>query len=59
MVDASSDSVGIGQATPSAFFHIKAGTSSKAPFKLASGTNLTTPEAGAIEWDGTNLAFTV
>ena len=26
--------------------------------KLTSGVNLTTPEAGAVEYDGTNLFFT-
>lgn len=29
-----------------------------APLKLTSGTNLTTPEEGAIEFDGTNLYYT-
>ena len=35
-----------------------AGTTSAAGFILASGTNLTTPAAGAVEFDGTNLYFT-
>jgi hypothetical protein len=35
-----------------------AGTISAAALKLASGTNLTTPQAGAIEFDGTSLFFT-
>ncbi len=45
---------------PTATLHISPGTAaaSTAPFKLTSGTNLTTPEAGAIEFDGTNLYFT-
>lgn len=30
-----------------------------APFKMTAGTNLTTPEAGAIEFDGTNLFITI
>ena len=40
--------------------HIVGGTAvaSTAPLKLTAGTNLTTPEAGAIEFDGTNLFFT-
>lgn len=48
--------LGIGQSTPTAVLHLKAGTStaSTAPLKFASGTNLATPEAGAMEYDGTN-----
>ena len=49
--------MGIGVAAPSAIIHLKAGTAtaSTAPIKLTSGTVLTTPEAGAIEFDGTNF----
>lgn len=49
--------IGNGLTNPTAILHLKAGTAtaSTAPLKLASGTNLTTPEAGAIEYDGTNL----
>lgn len=38
----------------------RAGTTSAntAPIKLTSGTNMTTAETGAIEYDGTNLFFT-
>jgi len=36
----------------------KAGTTSAAGLILASGTNLTTPAAGAVEFDGSNLYFT-
>jgi hypothetical protein len=52
--------VGIGTTTPSAVLHLKAGTASAntAPLKFTAGTNLTTPEAGAMEFDGTNLYFT-
>ncbi len=51
--------MGIG-VTPTAVLHLKAGTASAntAPLKLTAGTNLTTPEAGAVEWDGTNLYIT-
>ena len=35
-----------------------AGTSSQAPIVLTSGTNLTTPVAGAIEFDGSNYYIT-
>lgn len=47
--------------TPTARLHLPAGTAaaSTAPLKLTAGTNLTTPENGAFEFDGTNLYFTV
>jgi hypothetical protein len=54
-------SVGIAYTTTAtAKLHIGAGsaTAATAPIKLNSGTNMTTPEAGAIEWDGTNLYIT-
>lgn len=46
--------------TPTAKIHIGAGTASAstAPFKYTSGTNLTTPENGAKEYDGTNEFLT-
>jgi hypothetical protein len=46
--------------TATARLHIAAGTAtaSTAPIKLTSGTNLTTAEAGAFEYNGTNLFFT-
>lgn len=52
--------VGIGTTTPTAKLHLPAGTASAstAPLKLTSGTLLTTPEAGAIEYDGTHLYWT-
>jgi len=37
---------------------LPAGTASIAPVKLTSGTNLTAPVLGAIEFDGNNLYFT-
>src|SRR3990167_7260341 len=45
-------SVGIGAATPTAVLHLKAGTATAntAPLKFTSGTLLTTPEAGAMEF---------
>ena len=51
---------GIGTTSPTAVLHLKAGTATAntAPIKLTSGTNLTTPENGALEYDGTNLYFT-
>lgn len=53
--------VGIGQSNPAAVLHIKAGTTSAstAPIKLTSGSLMTTPEAGAIEFDGTHFYGTV
>lgn len=51
--------LGIGIA-PTAVLHLKAGTASAntAPLKFASGTNLTTPEAGVVEYDGSGLYIT-
>ena len=45
---------------PTARLHIAAGTAGAgtAPLKLTAGPVNTTPEAGAIEFDGTNLYFT-
>ena len=55
----SSGNVGIG-VTPTAELHIAAGAAaaSSAPLKFTSGTNLTTPEAGAVEYDGTIVSST-
>lgn len=52
--------VGVGLTTITAQLHLQAGTAtaSSAPLKLTAGTNLTTPENGAFEYDGTNLYFT-
>jgi len=52
--------VGIGVTGPTAVLHLKAGTAtaSTAPLKFTAGTDLTTAEAGAFEYDGTNLHFT-
>lgn len=46
--------------TPTAWVHIGAGAAgtNSAPLKLTAGTNMTTPENGAFEYDGTNLYFT-
>ena len=58
--DLATDHVGIGVESMTAVLHLKAGTSEagSAPLKLTAGSLLTTPEAGAIEFDGTNLYFT-
>lgn len=52
--------VGIGTATPLAYLAIAAGTASSgfAPLKFTSGTNLTTAEAGAVEYNGTTMFST-
>ena len=52
LLNDSGGNVGIGQATPTAYLHLKAGTAtaSTAPIKLTSGTLNTTPEAGTIEF---------
>ena len=48
-----SGSVGIATTNPTARLHIGVGTAGRAPLKLSAGTNITTAEAGAIEYDGT------
>ncbi len=52
--------IGIGQTSPTASLHVQAGTATAgtSPVKLTAGTNLTTPEAGAVEYDGHKLYFT-
>lgn len=56
----STGKVGLNLVTnPTAWLHLPAGTAAAntAPLKLSSGINLTTPEAGAAEYDGTDLFF--
>lgn len=50
----------IGTHTPTAYLHIKAGTAtvSTAPLKFITGVNLTTPEAGSMEFSSSILYFT-
>ena len=57
----SGGNVGIGTDTPTAILHLKAGTAtaSTAPLKFTTGTNLTTAEAGAIEFTTDDLFFTI
>ncbi len=52
--------VGIGVSSPTAKLHLSAGsvTAGTAPIKMTSGSLMTTPEAGAIEFDGTNIYYT-
>jgi hypothetical protein len=52
--------VGIGVLAPTADLHLAAGTggANTAPLKFNLGINLAAPEAGAVEYDGTNMYFT-
>ena len=58
MVISAEGNVGIGVTSPTAALHIKAGTSSSASLKLTSGTLLTSPQSGTIEYDGFNFYTT-
>ena len=53
--------IGIGVTAPTAALHLKAGTAtaSTAPLKFTSGTLLTTPEAGAVEFTGSDYWVSV
>ncbi|NHN26841.1 hypothetical protein FIA58_014240 [Flavobacterium jejuense] len=52
--------VGVGMLDPSAKLNLPAsdGSLNSAPLKFTVGTNLVTPEEGAMEYDGNNLYFT-
>lgn len=54
-------SSGLGVTTPTAKLHIAAHTTSAgtAPIKLTSGTAMTTPEDGALEYHSSHLYFTI
>jgi hypothetical protein len=56
-----SGKVGFGLTSPTALLHLKAGTATAntAPLKFTSGVKLTTPEAGTIEFDGTDFFITI
>ena len=58
MFIASSGAVGIGTVVPTAKLQLGAGTSSIAPLKITSGTLVTSPQAGAVEYDGFNFYVT-
>ncbi len=49
--------MGIGLTSPTAYLHLKAGTASAntAPLKFTTGVLNTTPENGAVEFDGTHF----
>lgn len=50
-----------GQTAPTAALHLPAGTASAetAPLKFTTGTAMTTPEDGALEYHGSHLYFTI
>lgn len=54
------NTLGVGTVAVTAKVHVAAsnGEASTAPIKLTAGTNLVTPEDGAIEFDGTSLYVT-
>lgn len=60
MVITHTGNVGVGEPDPTGVIHLKAGTAAAgtAPLKLTTGVNLTTPEAGAIEYDGDYIYYT-
>ncbi|MEX2138201.1 MAG: glycosyl hydrolase family 28-related protein [Pirellulales bacterium] len=49
----------VGAASSSALLHLGAGTATLPPLRLSSGTLLTSPAAGAVEWDGSKLYLTL
>lgn len=53
--------VGIATLNPTAWLTLPAGTagSGRSPLKFVSGTNLTTPEDGAVEYNGTHFYITI
>jgi len=55
------NNLGVGLTSASAYLHLKAGTATAntAPIKLNTGTALTTPEDGAIEYHGSHIYFTI
>lgn len=59
--DASTDSIGINNSAPAntVAMDFGAGTTTRAPYKYTSGTNLTTPVDGAKEFNGSNEFLTV
>lgn len=50
--------VGVGVLNPTAKMHLSAGAASMAPLKLTSGTLLSSPQSGTIEYDGANFYLT-
>lgn len=52
--------IGVGNSSPTAWIDLPSSSedAGTAPIKLATGTLMTTPEAGAIEYDGNHLYYT-
>ncbi len=50
--------IGIGIPTPIALLHISNGSTTIPPLKLTSGTSVTTPLSGSVEYNGNQLFFT-
>lgn len=59
--DAVNQRTGFGLTSPTAIVHLKAGTAAAGtgPLKFTTGTNLTTPEDGAVEYDGTHFYISI
>jgi len=57
-VDTVSGFTGFG-VSPTAVVHLKAGTTTVAPLKFSVGSLLSTPQVGAVEFDGFDFKFTV
>lgn len=59
-VKGSNGSIGAGVASPTALFHLRPGSvlSSAAPLKFSTGSFQTTPELGAVEFNGQYLTIT-
>jgi hypothetical protein len=53
--------VSVGGITPTAYLHLRAGTATAntAPLKFTAGTNLSSPEDGAIEYNGSHFYATI
>ena len=50
--------IGVGTMAPSARIHMASGSSTVAPMKFSTGSLLSTPASGALEYDGANLYIT-
>lgn len=53
-----SGNLGLGTTSPTARLHFSAGSAALAPLKFTSGTLLSSAQAGAMEYDGTNFYVT-
>ncbi|MCM2352917.1 MAG: tail fiber domain-containing protein [Pseudobdellovibrio sp.] len=58
MIILKNGNVGIGIIAPTAKLHLVSGTASVAPLKFTSGTLLSSPQSGTMEYDGTNFYLT-